>query len=38
MEKVKTLYNPWKEAFYVLLFFFITGIVIVLYLIIDHKL
>lgn len=38
MEKVKTIYNGWKEAFFVLLFFFVVGILLILYLLIDHKL
>lgn len=38
MEKVKTDYNGWKEAFYVLGFFLILTIFIILYLLIDHKL
>ena len=38
MEKVKTDYNGWKEAFYILGFFFVVGIFIIFYLLIDHKL
>ena len=38
MENVKSVYNGWQEAFYLLLFFFIVGIALVLYLLIDHKL
>ena len=38
MEKVKTIYNGWKEAFFVLFFFFVVGILLILYLLIDHKL
>jgi len=38
VKNAKSVYNIWEEAFYLLLFFFIVGIVLVLYLLIDHKL
>lgn len=38
MENVKNIYNGWEEAFYLLFFFFIIGIAIIMYLLIDHKL
>lgn len=38
MENVKSVYNGWKEAFFILLFVFVIGIAVILYLLIDHKL
>lgn len=38
MEKVKTDYNGWKDAFYFIGFLFMVTMFVIFYLLIDHKL